>query len=146
VYYSGQGTGLRALRLDQAGETGGVRELWHNADLGTVYNTPVLRDGLLFAISPRGQFFCLEAATGSARWHHTERVSNFGSMVDVGGVLLALTEKTGLIVLKPSGSAYEELARYVVSATPVYAHPVPAGRRIYVRDRDSVTAWLVPAE
>jgi outer membrane protein assembly factor BamB len=145
VYYTGQGTGLRAARIERgAGDTWEVRPIWHNEDLGTVYNTPVLKDGFGYGLSPRGQFFCFEAATGATKWLHAPRVSNFGSIVDAGAVLVALVEKTGLHVLKPTADGYQELGRYPVSETPVYAHPVLAGRRIFVRDRDTVALWELP--
>jgi outer membrane protein assembly factor BamB len=145
VYSTGQGTGLRAARIERGGgDTWEARPLWHNEDLGTVYNTPVLKDGFLYGLSPRGQFFCLEAATGATRWLHAPRLSNFGAVVDGGPVLVALVEKTGLHVLQPSPEGHREIARYAVSETPVYSHPVLAGRRIFVRDRDTVALWELP--
>jgi outer membrane protein assembly factor BamB len=141
VYYSGQGTGTRAVQIERGDDGLQAREIWHNPDVGTVYNTPVLRDGFLFGLSPRGQFFCLEAATGSTRWVVNERVSNFGPIIDAGEVLVALPEKTGLVFFRPSAEKFDEVARHPVSDTPVYAHPVIAGDVIFVRDRDSVARW-----
>jgi outer membrane protein assembly factor BamB len=143
VVYSGQGTGLRAVRIEKSGDPFTARPLWHNAQIGTVYNTPVLKEGALFALSDRGQFFCLDYATGVTNWISTNRVSNFGSLVDLGTVLAALPEKSGLIFFQPSREGYQELARHKVSDTPVYAHPVVAGRRIFVRDADSVAMWIL---
>jgi outer membrane protein assembly factor BamB len=143
VYYSGQGTGSRAVRIESQGADFATRELWHNPDLGTVYNTPVLKDGLLYALSDRGRFFCLDQATGATQWAGTERFSNFGAIVDAGGVLMALPEKSGLVVFQPGQRGFQETARHPVSDKPVYAHPVIAGRRIYVRDADSVALWTL---
>lgn len=145
VYYSGQGTGTRAVQIERGGDGLQAREIWHNPDVGTVYNTPVLRDGFLFGLSPRGQFFCLEAATGTTRWLVNERVSNFGAIVDAGAVLVALPEKTGLIFFRPSAEKFDDVARHRVSDTPVYAHPVIAGDAIFIRDRDSVARWRLSA-
>jgi outer membrane protein assembly factor BamB len=142
VLSTGQGTGLRALQVRRAdGGAWTVEERWHNPDLGTVYATPIWKDGIIHGLNPRGQFFAGEAATGATRWLQTARVSNFGSLVEAGPVLFALVEKTGLLVLASGAETYTELARYPVSAGPVYAHPVVAGRRVFIRDRDSVAAW-----
>lgn len=146
VYFSGQGTGTRALQIEAADGGFAARECWHNAEVGTVYNTPVLRNGSLFGLSPRGQFFCLDAATGETRWVVNDRVSNFGAIVDAGTVLATLPEKSGLIFYRPSQARFEEVARYQVSETPIYAHPVIAGRRIFVRDRDTVALWVLSGE
>ena len=67
----------------------------------------------------------------------------FGSIVDAGSVLLALTPASELIVFQPSDKEYTELARLKVAATPTYAHPVVAGNRIFVKDQDSVTLWTI---
>ncbi|MCL4179666.1 MAG: PQQ-binding-like beta-propeller repeat protein [Verrucomicrobia bacterium] len=143
VIYSGQGTGTRAVRIESQGTGFTAREVWHQAELGTVYNTPVLKDGLLFALSDRGRYFCLDQVTGATQWISTNRVSNFGSLVDAGPVLVTSPEKSGLVMLEPSREGYRELARYPVSDTPIYAHPVVAGRRVFVRDADSVTLWML---
>jgi hypothetical protein len=36
-----------------------------------------------------------------------------------------------------------ELARWKVSDTPIYAHPVVAGKRIFIKDRKALTAWAM---
>ncbi len=40
-------------------------------------------------------------------------------------------------------NGYTEIAKYKVADTPVYAHPVVAGNRVFVEDQDSVTLWTV---
>ena len=117
--------------------------LFVNAELGTGYDTPVLKDGFLYGLSDRGNFFCMNARTGQAAWADTNRLSNFGAILDAGPVLLALPEKSGLIAFKPGDRQYEELARIKVSETPIYAHPVVAGNRIFVKDQDSLTLWTI---
>jgi outer membrane protein assembly factor BamB len=143
VVYTGQGTGTYAIRIEAQESTFVVRQLWHQPDLGTVYNTPVLRDGTLFGLSDRGRFFGLDFETGTILWSSSERVSNFGSIVAAGEVLLALPEKSGLVVFVPSRDGYREIARYPVADSPIYAHPVVAGRRVFVRDADSVMLWTL---
>lgn len=143
VYYTGQGTGTRAVRIEKLGETITTRQLWENSQIGTVYNTPILSDGLLFGISDRGEYFCLDAQTGSKAWAGTNRVSNFGTLLNADGVLVGLPEKSNLVFYKPSRQGYEELAHYKVSDTPLYSFPILSGNRIYIRDRDSITLWTI---
>ena len=143
VIYTGQGQGTKAVTVEKKGDGFEARELWSNAELGTGYDTPVLKDGFLYGLSDRGNFFCMNARTGQAAWADTNRLSNFGAILDAGPVLLALPEKSGLIAFKPSDKQYEELARIKVSETPIYAHPVVAGNRIFVKDQDSLTLWTI---
>jgi len=175
VYYAGQGRGVRAVRLERSGDTLAARELWSNTENSVQFNTPVLKDGLLYGITQSGQFFCINAETGRTAWSApvgggagrgmglapvvdrpilaAERGgrggggmgggSAYGSLVDGGSVLLAVTPASQLIVFRPGEQGYNEVARIRVADTPVYAHLIAVDSRIIVKDRDSVTLWVV---
>ena len=143
VIYTGQGRGTKAVRIDKQGDGFAVKELWSNADLRTAFNTPVLKDGLLFGLSDRSTFFCINAKTGQTVWTDGTRRDRFGAIVDAGSVLLALPGNSELIAFKPGDKQYEELARIKLSDTPIYAHPVITGTRIIVKDKETVTTWTV---
>jgi outer membrane protein assembly factor BamB len=57
--------------------------------------------------------------------------------------MLALTVNSELTAFKPSEKGYVELARFKVADTETWAHPVVAGNRVFVRDRESVALWTV---
>ena len=143
VIYTGQGQGTKAVKIEKQNEGFAVKELWSNDQLAPQFNSPVLKDGLLFGLSEKRNLYCINAQTGKTAWTDTNRLSNFGAILDAGSVLLALPENSGLIAFKPGDKQYEELARIKVSETPIYATPVVAGNRIFVKDRDAVTLWTV---
>lgn len=142
VIYTGAGRGTKAVKIEKQGDGFAVKELW-NSPVATTFNTPVLKDGLLYGISERGKLFCLNAQTGEEAWTADENVGRFGSIVDAGSVLFALPEKAGLIAFKPSDKQYEELAKFKVSDEPLYAHPVIAGNRIFIKDKEALTLWTI---
>jgi len=143
VIYTGQGAGTKAIAIEKGDGGFAAKELWANEKFGTGYNTPVLKDGLLFGLSDRGNFFCLDARTGKTAWTDTARRDRFGAIVDAGAVLVALPANSQLIAFKPDGKKLEELAAIKVADSPTYAHPVVAGKRIFVKDRDAVTMFAV---
>jgi outer membrane protein assembly factor BamB len=144
VIYTGQGRGTKAVKIEKQGDGFAAKELWSNDKLGTGYNTPVLKDGLLLGLSDRGSLFCLSAQTGQTAWTDAAtRKDSFGSVVDAGSVMLALPSNSPLIAYKPSGKQYEELARFPVGGGPIYAHPVVSGKRIYIKDQASLALWTV---
>lgn len=143
VIYTGQGAGTRAISIEKGDSGFAAKELWANKQLGTTFNTPVLKDGFLFGLSDRGNFFCLDARTGKTAWTDTARRDRFGAIVDAGAVLVALPSNSQLIAFKPDGKKYEELAAIKVAQSPTYAHPVVAGKRIFVKDRDAVTMFAL---
>jgi hypothetical protein len=62
--------------------------------------------------------------------------------VDAGSVLLALTPSSELIAFQPADS-YTEQARIKVADTPTHAHPIASGKRLFIKDKDSVTLWAI---
>jgi outer membrane protein assembly factor BamB len=145
VIYTGAGRGTKAVKIEKQGNGFVAKELWNNADLATQFNTPVLKDGLLFGLSNRNNLFCINAQTGETAWtDSTARGSRgFGAIVDAGACLLTLPNDSELLVFKPSGKQYEEVARIKVAETATYAYPVIAGNRIFVKDEDSVALLMV---
>jgi outer membrane protein assembly factor BamB len=144
VIYAGSGRGTKAVKLEAQGDKFEAKELWSNSANGVQFNTPVLRNGLVFGLSDRDKMFCINAQDGQAPW--TSQVSGrrgFGSIVDVGSALLLLTPTAQLMVVEPSDKEYKQLATYKVSDGEIYATPVPAASGLFIKDKDSVTLWTV---
>ena len=144
IYYTGQGTGTRAVKIKKDGDNFVSEELWANSEVGTNFNTPILKDGLLYGISTESKLYCMSAENGKTTWIGSEGIDRFGSIIDAGSCLLALSPKSELIVIEPNPKEYKELARYKVSDNPIYAYPVVTGNRIYIKDQmDSIALWMV---
>jgi outer membrane protein assembly factor BamB len=145
VIYTGAGRGTKAVKIEKKGDGFVAKELWSNGDLAPQYNTPVLRDDFLFGLSDRSNLFCINAETGQTAW--TDSASHgrggFGAIVSAGDCLLALPSSSELIVFKPDGKAYGEIARYKVSDTAIYAHPVISDKRVFVKDQESVALLMI---
>jgi outer membrane protein assembly factor BamB len=144
VYYGGTDRGITAVKLSKSDAGVKGETLWNNMDNSLQYNTPVLKDGKLYGLSQQTALFCLNAETGTTAWTQSvEGQQGFGTIVDAGKVLMALTPKTQLIVYAPDDSGYKELTQYKVSENSTYAFPVVSGNRIFVKDEDSVILWTV---
>jgi outer membrane protein assembly factor BamB len=143
IYYTGQGTGSRAVKISKKGDEYITEELWSNNESGTTFNTPVLKEGLLYGFNPQGKMFCINAKTGQTAWTGKETFNRFGTIIDAGAVLFALSSQSELTVFEPSEKEYKELARYKVADTEVYAYPIISGNRIYIKDKDSLTLLVI---
>ncbi|QDU89729.1 Quinohemoprotein alcohol dehydrogenase ADH-IIG precursor [Pirellulimonas nuda] len=64
----------------------------------------------------------------------------YGSVVDVGGALLALIPSGQLTVFAP-GDEYTAIATYKVADAGAYAYPVPSKHGLFIKDQESVTLW-----
>jgi outer membrane protein assembly factor BamB len=69
VIYAGPNRGMTAVRLRQQAETLAAEQLWSNTDNSVLYNTPVLKDDLLFGLSTLNSLFCINARTGETAWN-----------------------------------------------------------------------------
>jgi outer membrane protein assembly factor BamB len=143
VYYTGQGTGSRAVKIKKEADGFVTEELWCNEQLGTSFNTPVLKNGMLFGLSKNNNFYCINAGNGQTAWADTNKIDRFGSLIDAGSCLLALSPQSQLIAFEPDNEKYKELARYKVADSQVYAYPVVADNRMFIKDKDSVILWTI---
>jgi len=143
IIYTGSGRGTLAVELQKAGDTFTAKQLWANPGLAARFCTPVMKDGLIFGLSDKAGFYCLDAKTGQTAWSDPTQRGGFGSILDAGTALVALTPKSHLIVFQPSDKAYTEVASIKVADTATYSQPVLAGDRLFIEDQDSVTLWTL---
>lgn len=141
IFFTGQGKGMFAIKVEKSGDGFDVKELWSNSEIGCEFNTPVLKGGFLYGLSNRGNLFCLDARTGKTMWIDTAKLDRFGSVLDAGTVLIALPPNGELIVFKPNEKQFEQVAKIKVAESQTYAHPVLIRNKIIVKDRDSVALW-----
>ncbi|HZT78739.1 MAG TPA: PQQ-binding-like beta-propeller repeat protein [Gemmataceae bacterium] len=150
VIWSGSGQGTKAVRLEKKGDELAAKELWTNPE-SVQFNTPVVKDGFVYGISNRNQLFCINARDGKTAWTRPlgaggggrRGPSGYGSVVDAGPVLFALTPSAELVVFATGGKEFKEVAKYKVADSQTYAYPVVSGNRVFVKDRDSLTLWTI---
>jgi outer membrane protein assembly factor BamB len=143
VIFAGSGRGTKAVKVEKSGDTFSAKELWSNAENAVQFNTPVLHGNQLYGISQKGEVFCLDAQTGKTLWTGPLGGRDFGSVVDAGGVLLALAPPGELAVFELGDKEYKKVASYKIAENETYSHPVPSSKGIYIKDQDSLTLWAV---
>ena len=145
VYVTGQGMGTLAIKVAKKDGKFIAEPLWTNSDgqAASTFTTPVLRDGLLFGYAAT-KLNCLDAKTGRVLWADTANRGQGASVVDAGSCLIALTVNGELSAYLPSDKQYTELAHYKMGDPEIWAHPIVAGKSIFIRDKESVTLWTIP--
>ena len=138
IYYTGQGSGTKAIQVVKQGDNYVTKELWSNTEVGAKWNTPVLKDGFLYGFTDQRRIYCLNAATGQTAWLDNTVHSDFATTVDCGDVIIGLPSTSKMLVIAPDSKTYTELAFYKVSETPVFSFPVIAGNNIYIKDAESL--------
>jgi outer membrane protein assembly factor BamB len=221
LIYAGPNRGSTARKIERQGDAVDAQELWTNTESSVQFNTPVIKDGLLFGLSNLDSLFCVDTTTGKTIWNEPlggaarggeqrggERSAGqregrdaqrseqrrdaqqaegqqrgedaprqrpnaqrqrpggergqrggrggrgfggrggggrggYGSVVDAGSVLVALTPSGELTVFAP-GKEFKKLAEYKVAERGTYAYPIASGKRLFIKDQDSLTLWVVP--
>jgi len=141
IYYTGQGTGTKAIQVSMEGEKFTAKELWSNAEIGAKWNTPILKEGFLYGFTDQRRIYCINATTGSTAWYDNTVNSDFATIVDCGSVIIGLPSTGNLLVISPDPKVYREIAKYKVSDTPVYTFPLVAGKKIFVKDAESLILY-----
>jgi len=109
---------------------------WSSTDFKNNMNNGVLVDGVLYGIdgkenNSRARFVALNLADGKPKW--VKENFGYGTVIGVGGLLLALNESGELVAIKPSPTGYSEISRLQVLPKLCWTNPVFANGRIYVR-------------
>jgi outer membrane protein assembly factor BamB len=132
-------------------------KLWEVKDLPYQYNTPIIKEGLLYGLSAAKRFYCMDPKTGKVLWTDSVQRGESGGVVNAGSVILAVTGPAGkasgfsetnagdmeLVAFEPNSAGYKELAKYKLGPGPGLAYPVVAGNRVYIRGNDAITLWTI---
>jgi outer membrane protein assembly factor BamB len=144
IYYTGQGTGTKAIEVSRQGDKYSTKELWSNTEVGAKWNTPVLVNGHLYGFTDQRRIYCLNSLNGTTAWIDNTTNSDFATIVDCGSLIIGFPSTGFLIIMKPDSKKYTEIAKFKLAETPVYAFPVVAGKSIYVKDSESLILYKIP--
>lgn len=143
LIFSGLDKGVMAIKLGQSAGRWNTEKVWENTDASFYMSTPVLKGDLLLGLSHknRGRFVALDARTGKTLWATAGREAENAALLTSAEKLFILTTAGELIVAKADNRGLEQLRRYSVAKSPTWAHPVLAGKRVLIKDAESLTLW-----
>jgi outer membrane protein assembly factor BamB len=129
------------LKLDDGkwiGETA-----WTNPQTPMFMSSPVLIGGTIYGLTMRssGQFVAIDAASGRTLWNTQGREGENASILGSRSWLLASTTDGTLVVARANPEKYEEVRRYRIAESALWAHPAITGNSIIVKDVDKVICW-----
>ena len=137
--------GVTALKPTRRGGNWDVDVVWETMDVSLFLSNPVLVGDTLFGLSEkaRGQFFALDANTGTVLWRGQPRQASNTAVVKAGTLLFLLNDDAELIVARSSKSGFEPLKRYIVADSATWAQPTVSGNRIFVKEVTSLSLWTL---
>jgi len=144
VIYSGIDQPLSAARIAVANGQWSARPLWRAESVPMYMSTGVVSGGYLFGLTHRnkGQFFCVDPKSGKVLWTTRGREAENAALIASRDLLIATTTEGELVVARRDPAKFDVIKRYTIADSPVWAHPVPAGRGILIKDADKVAYWV----
>jgi outer membrane protein assembly factor BamB len=143
LVYGGLSKPTTAVRISQQNGKWTSEQVWQNPDVPMYMSSPVEAGGYLYGLTNRnrGQFFSVDAATGKTMWTTQGREGENAAIVRAGDLLMTVTTEGELIIARPDPKAFEVVKRYTVADSPVWAHLVPAGGGVLIKDLETLTLW-----
>ena len=134
---------LTAIRPKLDGGTWITETVWTNPQTPMFMSSPVIIGGTIYGLTTRskGQFVAIDAASGKTLWNTQGREGENASMLGSRSWLLASTTDGNLVVARANPQQYEEVRRYQIAESALWAHPAITGRSIIVKDVDKVICW-----
>jgi len=129
---NGYGKGGHMFELSADGTS--VEKKWSEKSLDVHHGGVVLVDGNIHGASNKGNWICLDLATGKVKF--SDKLVGKGSVIYVDGMLYGYGEKAGdvgLIKINPNG--YEMVSSFKITkgSGKHWAHPAISDGRLYMR-------------
>ena len=143
LIFSGIDWPLTAIRPKLADGKWIPEMAWSNPQTSMFMSSPVVLDGTIYGLTPRslGQFVAIDAASGKTLWNTKGREGENASMLGNRSWLLASTTDGNLVVARANPQKYEEVRRYRIAQSAVWAHPAITSTSIIVKDADKLICW-----
>jgi outer membrane protein assembly factor BamB len=140
----GNGTRRIGVKNGQGGSGGWTtEERWTSEDLNASFTDFVVHKGHVFGFD-WGTLACIDLNDGKRKWKSTQRGYGQVLLLPDQDVLLELSEKGELVLIKASPDQFTELARFTVLEGKTWNHPVLVGDVVLVRNDHEMAAFRLP--
>lgn len=153
VFASGYWDGSRAFRLEAGEGKVEVRAAWsQERALSCLMSTPLLRDGVLYALDRRDGLIGLEWSTGKVLWTDKHKLTPAGrnpqaSLVwagESGARAMALNAQGELVMLELTSAGPKDLGRAPIIGF-TWAHPAYSGQDVFARSDEKIVCVRIEA-
>jgi len=143
-YTSGYDTGGGLLMLRPSNGEIRAEEVYFTRDMQNHHGGVVVVDGVLYGFS-NAILTALDFATGRMLWRH--RSVGKGAVTYADGRLYVLGENNVVGLAEVNAGGYREVGRFEIAdqGLPSWAHPVVSGKRLYIRNQQTLAAYDIRA-
>jgi outer membrane protein assembly factor BamB len=145
VIESGRDNGFTAFRPTRSGTTWTTPEVWRTKEVSVHMSDVVAVDGVIYGLSHlnRGQYFALDLDTGKVLWKGEPRRAEHAAIARAGRTVFSLEDDGELVVMRASTTGFDLVKSYEVATSATWAQPAISGRRVFVKDVNTLALWTV---
>lgn len=107
------------------------------------FNDLVVHQGYLYGFD-NAIFACVDLKDGRQTWKGGRYGKGQVLLLADSDLLIVLSEKGELVLLKASPDSMEELAKIAAMDGKTWNHPVVVGERLYVRNAEEAVCYQLP--
>ena len=143
VIFSGLDLDIFSVQLAPNGGGWEASEDWRNNRVPLYMSSPVLVGDRVFGMSHRrrGQFICLDVATGDPVWTTQGREGENAVLTVLGDRIAILTDEAKLVIIDAHADGYEPLAEYEVADSPTWTPPAFTQQGVLIKDFETLALW-----
>jgi outer membrane protein assembly factor BamB len=135
--------GTRMVTSTQGAGGWEVKENWTNDKHRPYFNDNVAHKGALYGFDGN-RLCCLDLATGETKWQG-DRCGGQVMALPAMDLVLVLTEKGAVSLVKTDPAAYTEVASFKAITGKTWNHPVIANGKLYVRNSEEMACFELPS-
>ena len=139
---SGGNKGMRRIAVTRAIGGWDIQERWESPHIKAMFNDFVVHEGHVYGfVGP--SVACMDIQSGERKW----RGGRYGGQILLlaeQDLLLVLSEKGELALVRAVPDQWEELSRIQAIEGKTWNHPVVAGDVLLVRNTQEMAAYLLP--
>ncbi len=152
---SGYNAGCTYIRLVKQGDAFTADTLYANKNMVNHHGGVVLIDGHIYGYSDPHGWVCQELKSGKSVWKKRDKEAGKGAVLAVNDRLLLLSERGGLLTIidaSPDGwkeygrMEFPERTQIKTIDNMIWAHPVIANGKLYLRDHDLLFCYELGEE
>ncbi len=132
-------SGSRLIRVEQAGASWNLEEVWTNKRFRPYFNDGVLHKGHYYGFDG-DRLDCIDIQTGERRWEGTRYGGQLLLIADLN-LLLILSETGDLALVQAVPEHFMEIARFNALPGKTWNHPVIAHGKLFVRNAEEAACY-----
>lgn len=133
--------GTRGVKVSKNGEAWDVSEAWNNRKHRPYFNDNVAHKGYIYGFDGN-RLCCLNATTGEQQWQGERYGGQVLALPDMD-LLLVLTEKGEVVLVKADPAAFTVVAQFKAIDGKTWNHPVIAHGKLFVRNSDEMACFAL---